>query len=66
MRRRHQVKRKSILEKWGIKTHGSHMSRSLAPVAQLPPMANAYVEVLIAAKGLTKNVAHSHFTGRRL
>ena len=36
------------------------------PVAQLPSMANVYIEVLLAAKGLTKNVAHSHLTGRRL
>ena len=36
------------------------------PCSTLPPMANAYIEVLLAAKGLAKNVAHSHFTGRRL
>ena len=29
-------------------------------------MANAYIEVLLAVKELTKNEAHSHFTGRRL
>ena len=48
------AKRKLLSGKREIQTHSSHRSKTLAEVAHRPPMADAYIKILLSAKADTK------------